>query len=526
MLALRRAGRSSEALEQFRVHEARLDAELGLRPGTELTDLQGAILRHEPGLAAWPRTPGWTGAEEVPTPAAPAVPAPTPAPGPGRIFVGRTSETGILDRMLDEVRSGATRRVVLTGPAGIGKTRLAEECDARTAAIGGNTVWARCLEDDGAPAWWPIRRILRELGADVDTTLIPPTGVESDEARFAVYERILGVVETAATQTPVLTIVLDDIQWADPTSLRCLLYLVGALHKRGVWFVCTLRDSETTPGVRRFVDAVLHGEGNRHIDVPALAEPEVAALAGHVSGAPLDADEARLLAERTGGNPLFVSEYARLPRDERLDGGIPMAVRSVLARRLAAMEPAVLQVLRVAAVAGAPDTGFDHVMLDWNPNGHDPEILYGAPHFDMHFYTTDADREVDPAAPDFAERAARLPEPEYVPQGYIPTTRTARREHGAVHGHALDGRRRRRDPRSFEFTEVLLNGSWDGEFIFIEPMMTREWLATKPSLQEVVKQPSSYQRTGYYPTVYTVDFDEQAGEYVVALSGLTMREAS
>src|SRR5690606_37471423 len=151
----------------------------------------------------------------------------------------------------------------------------------------------------------------------------------------------------------VLTVVLDDIQWADPTSLRCLLYLVGALHKRGVWFVCTLRDSETTPGVQRFVDAVLHGEGNRHIDVPALAEPEVAALAGHVSGAPLGADEARLLAERTGGNPLFVSEYARLPRDERLDGGIPMAVRSVLARRLAAVEPAVLQVLRVAAVVGA-----------------------------------------------------------------------------------------------------------------------------------------------------------------------------
>ncbi len=352
MLALHRAGRSSEALEQFRVHETRLDAELGLRPGTELTDLQGAILRHEPGLAAWPRTPGWTGAEEVPTPAAPTVPAPTPAPGLGRIFVGRTSETGVLDRMLDEVRSGATRWVVLTGPAGIGKTRLAEECDARTAAIGGNTVWARCLEDDGAPAWWPIRRILRELGADADTTLIPPTGVESDEARFAVYERVLGVVETAATQTPVLTVVLDDIQWADPISLRCLLYLVGALHKRGVWFVCTLRDSETTPGVQRFVDAVLHGEGNRHIDVPALAEPEVAALAGHVSGAPLGADEARLLAERTGGNPLFVSEYARLPRDERLDGGIPMAVRSVLARRLAAVEPAVLQVLRVAAVVG------------------------------------------------------------------------------------------------------------------------------------------------------------------------------
>ncbi|UYP17343.1 AAA family ATPase [Rhodococcus sp. Z13] len=350
MLALHRAGRSSEALEQFRLHENRLDADLGLRPGTELVDLQGSILRHEPGLAAWPRTRGWTGAEEVPSPSSPAVAAEVPAPG--RMFVGRTAETGTLDRMLDEVRSGATRWVVLTGPAGIGKTRLAEECEVRTAAVGGTTVWARCLEDDGAPAWWPVRRVLRELGADADDTLIPPTGVESDEARFAVYERVLTAIETAATRTPVLTVVLDDIQWVDAASLRCLLHLAGALHKRGVWFVCTLRDSETTPGVQRLVDAVLHGDGNRHLEVPALAETEVAALAGHVSGEPLDAGEARLLAERTGGNPLFVSEYARLPRDERLDGGIPMAVRSVLGRRLAAVEPAVLQVLRVAAIVG------------------------------------------------------------------------------------------------------------------------------------------------------------------------------
>ncbi|AHD20067.1 hypothetical protein Y013_05010 [Rhodococcus pyridinivorans SB3094] len=182
--------------------------------------------------------------------------------------------------------------------------------------------------------------------------------------------------------------------------------------------------------------------------------------------------------------------------------------------------------LMPALPAGAPDTGSDHVMLGWNPNGHDPEILYGAPHFDMHFYTTDADHEVDPAAPDFAARAARLPEPEYVPEGYIPPPGPPVENTVPFMGMHWTGTADDVIPGSFEFTEVLLNGSWDGEFIFIEPMMTREWLATKPSLREIVKQPSSYRRTGYYPTVYTVDFDEQAGEYVVALSGLTMREAS
>ena len=72
-------------------------------------------------------------------------------------------------------------------------------------------------------------------------------------------------------------------------------------------------------------------------------------------------------------------------------------------------------------------------------------------------------------------------------------------------------------PGSFDFTEVLINGSWDGKFTFVEPMMTREWLRTKPSLREDVKQPASYQSDGHYPTVYSVDFDDQADEYVIAL---------
>ena len=176
--------------------------------------------------------------------------------------------------------------------------------------------------------------------------------------------------------------------------------------------------------------------------------------------------------------------------------------------------------------AGAPETGFDHVMLDWNPHGHDPEVLFGKPHFDMHFYMTDTEHDVDPAAPDFAVKAANLPELQYVPDGYGPPPGPAEANTVPFMGmhwtNAADGA----IPGSFDFTEVLLYGSWDGDFTFIEPMMTREWLATKPEIREEISQPAAYQRSGYFPTVYTVDFDEQAGEYVIALSGLTMREAS
>ena len=88
---------------------------------------------------------------------------------------------------------------------------------------------------------------------------------------------------------------------------------------------------------------------------PRSASADVATLANDIADGPADRisdAEAVVLAERTGGNPFFVSEYARLPRAERAGGDIPSAIKSVLDRRLAGLDPAVLQVLRAAAVIG------------------------------------------------------------------------------------------------------------------------------------------------------------------------------
>lgn len=184
------------------------------------------------------------------------------------------------------------------------------------------------------------------------------------------------------------------------------------------------------------------------------------------------------------------------------------------------------QMSMLALPEGAPATGFDHVMLDWNPHGHEPQVLFGKPHFDMHFYTGAVQGDIDPATPDFAERAARMPAAKYIPQGYVPPPGPAAANTVPFMGMHWTDAADAAIPGSFDFTEVLINGSWDGKFTFIEPMMTREWLRTKPSLREDVKQPASYQSDGYYPTVYSVDFDDQADEYVIALGGLTMRQAS
>ncbi|MGV0741697.1 BTAD domain-containing putative transcriptional regulator [Mycolicibacterium sp. XJ870] len=343
MLTLYRVGRASEALETYVRHARLLDDELGLVPGTELRELQTAILRQAPELAAWPRPPEWTGAGEVPAPAAPTAPATAPKSGRPEL-IGRDRELIVAADLLAAVRAGEARWLVLSGPPGIGKTRLAEEVDDRFDA---EAVWVTCPDEPNTPPWWPMRQLVRALGGDADEVLEVPAHADPDTARFRVYERVQTLLESARRP---LVVVIDDVQWADSTSASCLAYIAGALWGHPVAVLLTVRDGEHSAEVSRLLETVARGEGNRHLALSALSSKDVAVLANQVSEDVVDDDEAVVLAERTGGNPFFVSEYARLPPGER--GQIPVAVKSVLERRLAGLAPDVLGVLRVAAVIG------------------------------------------------------------------------------------------------------------------------------------------------------------------------------
>ena len=168
-------------------------------------------------------------------------------------------------------------------------------------------------------------------------------------------------------------------------------------------------------------------------------------------------------------------------------------------------------------------TPFRHATLHWNPSGHEPVGVYDLPHFDFHFYTIadEARRMMTPEDPQFEAKAALAPDREYVPAGYISPPGLVVPLMG---NHWVD-------PTSPElngsrFTETLIYGSYDGEVVFVEPMITRAWLAGRPDFTEQLKLPERYPSAGLWPTVWSVRFDEETKEYRIELAGLTRREAN
>ena len=171
----------------------------------------------------------------------------------------------------------------------------------------------------------------------------------------------------------------------------------------------------------------------------------------------------------------------------------------------------------------ADATVFDHVTIDWNSHGHNPEHGFDVPHFDVHFYLLDRAtvESIHPFAPGYIPAASRLPDPRYLPQGYVPSGEPLTSTVPGMGLHWLDT-----TEAEHHLTETVLYGSWDGRPAFIEPMMSRDWLGSRPTLHEPLPQPEAYQRAGLYPSTYSVWWDEASQTYTVELGGLTMREAS
>ena len=165
---------------------------------------------------------------------------------------------------------------------------------------------------------------------------------------------------------------------------------------------------------------------------------------------------------------------------------------------------------------------YDHVGLYWNPKGHEPNGVYTIAHFDVHFFMSRAeDLDKITVMDRDLERAYRLPPASAIPAGYILPPNTQHRRMG-VHWVDTSSAELHGEP----FTATFILGSYDQQINFLEPMITRAFLASRPDLTRAVPQPAAYAREGWYPATWAVRWDEGRGEYLVLLDGLKWHDAA
>ncbi|MEP9385305.1 BTAD domain-containing putative transcriptional regulator [Nocardioides cheoyonin] len=356
-VALTRSGRQADALDVLRRLREILDEELGLEPSAELRELQTAVLRQDPRLD-WV-APAAEPAAVVPSPRSSAHDAAgaggdaggdtarAVAPWP---LAGRDRQLGALVGALERALSGTPVYAVLTGEPGIGKSRLAAELAVEARRRGARVATGRCSQDDGAPPLWPWKSVLAGLGER-----LPEVAGDDTGAAFRVWERICGQVLAATAERPTV-LMIDDLHWADASSLRVLRLLLESAAAVPLLVVVTWRpDPEPTGPLADVAEALARAHAVR-LELGGLAAAAAADIVAAVSGTEVSAEQGQWLVERTEGNPFFLVEYARLAAERGLEdllaGEAPRAVTEVLGRRVARLPAETVTVLGTAALAG------------------------------------------------------------------------------------------------------------------------------------------------------------------------------
>ncbi|MGR4869133.1 helix-turn-helix transcriptional regulator [Variovorax sp. LARHSF232] len=333
-------------------------------------------------------------AGEAPTP--PVAPAARPAAGPrpASLFVGRRQELAQLDKALDSARQGRGRVLLLAGSGGMGKTRLVQEMAGRAEHKGASVWWGRCLEEPGAPPYWPWRQLLRSYlrsSADPDPVrtlgagladiasivpelvevlgVAPPTdarAVDTAEARFRLFDAVATFWRRAGRRLPQV-LIFEDLHWADATSLRLFAFLAAELEESAVLVIGTYRDTELSRQHPLFETLAELGRSPAfsRIELGGLSECETEELVAAAAGGAASAQLVNAIHARTEGHPLFLEEILRFmldtrglhPADPAFDDSrllhrIPAGVREVIGKRLNRLSVQAGSLLAIAACIG------------------------------------------------------------------------------------------------------------------------------------------------------------------------------
>src|SRR5688500_14929807 len=218
-------------------------------------------------------------------------------------LVGRERHIRELAMLVDGVSDARGGTLLLSGEAGAGRTRVAEEAADRGIGAGHRVAWVTC----SSPAAAPLSLCSDLLGALDASTTISVDAVRAvaddsdpDTARAILVRELVVSLRQLCAGSPTL-LVIDDLQWSDPLSLRVVQSLAAGLRTTALGVIVTWRQSSDVPSN----ELLELSRSGRHLVVPPMTAAELDELALRVVGSRLPAAALSRLHERTGGNVLF-----------------------------------------------------------------------------------------------------------------------------------------------------------------------------------------------------------------------------
>ncbi len=290
-------------------------------------------------------------------------------------FVGRREELAALETTLAQARDGVGALALIAGDAGLGKSRLIGELVAGAERDGMTVMLGECLPlGDGELPYAPIMAALRSLLRNADrervaawlssgrselAVLLPelargrdgPASQPSQLSQGRLFEQLLAVLRTAASETP-LVLVIEDFHWADRSTRDFLAYLARATRREPIALIVSYRADELhrRHPARPFVHDLERVGAATKIELGPLTRAEMREQVSAIlesAPPPLLLDT---LVERSEGNPFFTEELLAASRGDTRE--LPRSLRDILLSRVETHDAAVQDVLRIAAVAG------------------------------------------------------------------------------------------------------------------------------------------------------------------------------
>ena len=349
---------------------------------------------------------------------APAAIVERPTHDGGFRLIGREAERAQLLQIMQEARFGCGSLILLQGDAGVGKTRLAEEALVMARRLGCQTLVGRCHEQQGTPALIAYTEVLEEASRLMPAPafrqaiiasapelarlmpelhrlfpdMAPPLQLPPELRQRYLFTSVREFLTRCSRFMP-LVIFIDDLQWADESTLQLTQHLAQKLASLPIVIIAAYREVDAPPvaesksGIHRLLDRV-RGQprdvftpqaikaaldqlvGQRHARAIVLRQFTHADVQNALASLGKPHPPARLVtafADRTGGNPFFVAELFRHLKDEgRLFGArnewvrdldlndveLPDTVRVVLERRITRVSSDTQDLLSAAAVLG------------------------------------------------------------------------------------------------------------------------------------------------------------------------------